>query len=274
MARLENAENETERPLSANAGTERRPVVEFAIENAQALKKRALRQTRVHEGAAAKPGRGGRPEAGSEAGAPASGSRQQQRKRRREEPEVLFTSVPGMAIFAPKTWKVGNFLRADWYGTHHVCHEQVRTLEDSAFLLYISAPAVCFHTHAGTLQVRNRRKREGAYIQRRKRAAPEAQEAGWGRPRWAAWAAQRPEQARKGGCRRPHRRCCRPCHRCRCEACQEVAPDKGPCRYMRPPSCLLPRRQQAHPSIIAVLCKVPTPQRGGHAAVPARLHEG
>ncbi len=69
-------------------------MVEFAIENAQALKKRALRQTRVHEGKAAKPGRGGHPEAGSEAGAPAPGSRQQQRKRRREEPEVLSLMRP------------------------------------------------------------------------------------------------------------------------------------------------------------------------------------
>ena len=68
-------------------------MVEFAIENAQALKKRALRQTRVHEGAAAKTGPRGRPEAGSEAGVPAPGLRQQQRKRRREESEVLY-SVP------------------------------------------------------------------------------------------------------------------------------------------------------------------------------------
>ena len=213
--------------------------MEFAIENAQALKKRALRQTRVHEGAAAKSGRGGRPEAGSEAGALAPASRQQQRKRRREEPEVLFKPVPGMAILTSKTCEIGEFLGADRCGNHHVCLEQVRTLEDSAFLLYISAPAICFDLHAGTPHVRDKREREGAYAQRRQRAAPEAQEAGRGRPRWAAWAAQRPEQARKGGCRRPQRRCCWPCGCCRCEACQEVAPDTGPCRYKYPPVLLV-----------------------------------
>ena len=72
--------------------------MEFAIENAQALKKRALRQTRVHEGVAAKPGPRGGPGAGSEAGAPAPGSRKQQRKRRRDESEVLRSCAHSIAI--------------------------------------------------------------------------------------------------------------------------------------------------------------------------------
>ena len=86
------------RPLTAYTGTERRPVVEFAIEDAQALKKRALRQTRVQEGATAKPGVGRGREARSEARAPAPGSRQQQQKRRRDESEVPCSCAPGMSV--------------------------------------------------------------------------------------------------------------------------------------------------------------------------------
>ena len=106
------AEKKTEKALNANTGTERRPVVEFAIENAQALKKRALRQTRVHEGVAAKVGPGEGSEAGSEAKAPAPGSRKQQRKRRREELEVLCLCALTPPYLPQRTFEPGKHLRA------------------------------------------------------------------------------------------------------------------------------------------------------------------
>ena len=69
------------------AGTERRPVVEFAIENAQALKKRALRQTKVQEQTAGRRA----PREASAAQEAGSSPAQQQRKRKREDSEVRLS---------------------------------------------------------------------------------------------------------------------------------------------------------------------------------------
>ena len=73
-------------------GTERRPVVEFAIENAQALKKRALRQTKVQEQSIGKRAPRGASD-DQEAGA---ASHKEQRKRKRDDAEVrpLMHSCP------------------------------------------------------------------------------------------------------------------------------------------------------------------------------------
>ena len=74
-------------------GTERRPVVEFAIENAQALKKRALRQTRVQEQSVGKRA----PQGASEAREGGAASHKQQRKRKREDSEVSLDTCPRKA---------------------------------------------------------------------------------------------------------------------------------------------------------------------------------
>lgn len=69
------------------AGTERRPVVEFALENAQALKKRALRQTKVQEQSVGKTRTARGASEVQEAG---EASPKQPRKRKREDSEVNF----------------------------------------------------------------------------------------------------------------------------------------------------------------------------------------
>ena len=116
-------------------------MVEFAIENAQALKKRALRQTRVHEGAATKPSPRGRPESGSEAGTSAPGLRQQQQKRRREESEVLYLCTLAWPLHLSKgTFGIGEHLGAARCGSQHVCSEQLRTQEDSTLLSTVLHP--------------------------------------------------------------------------------------------------------------------------------------
>ena len=66
-----------------DSGTERRPVVEFAIENAQALKKRALRQTRVEHSVGKRA-----PQGASEAREAGTASHKEQRKRKRDHSEV------------------------------------------------------------------------------------------------------------------------------------------------------------------------------------------
>ncbi len=65
-------------------------MVEFAIENAQALKKRALRQTKVQEQTAGKRAPREAPD-NQEAGAT---SHKQQRKRKRDDAEVLPLTTP------------------------------------------------------------------------------------------------------------------------------------------------------------------------------------
>ena len=65
-------------------GTERRPVVEFAIENAQALKKRALRQTKVQEQTAGKRA----PRGAADDQEADAASHKQLRKRKRDDAKV------------------------------------------------------------------------------------------------------------------------------------------------------------------------------------------
>ncbi|CAL5229018.1 g12263 [Coccomyxa viridis] len=74
-------------------GTERRPVVEFAIENAQALKKRALRQTKVQEQSIGKRAPRGASD-DQEAGA---ASHKEQRKRKRDDAEAPQKAGKGPA---------------------------------------------------------------------------------------------------------------------------------------------------------------------------------
>lgn len=88
------------------AGTERRPVVEFAIENAQTLKKREIRRRSINTEDARGPKGASSAEAAADGAEPAEGaeqaaSKRKPRKRKREEKSAAQVRATVKTSFPP-----------------------------------------------------------------------------------------------------------------------------------------------------------------------------